>query len=329
MDERLKTLESWLQSRLKIASVTLAPASSDASFRRYFRVWHKGVTFVAMDAPPEREDAARFVRLARAFAAAGLNVPHVFEADYELGFLLLSDLGTEPYLSALTAASADALYGDAISALVRLQQNSGSAPQLPSYDRALLERELGIFPEWYIERHLGTHLVASEREMLEAAFQALIANALEQPVVWVHRDYHSRNLMVTATDNPGVLDFQDAVLGPVTYDLVSLLRDCYISWPLGQVKNWVASYLARARAGGMLPGTPDAEFMRWFDLMGVQRHLKAIGIFARLKHRDGKSGYLADIPRTLGYVNQVCAQHAGLKELGHWLASRIPYAAEK
>lgn len=327
MDERLKKLESWLQARLNIASVTLAPASSDASFRRYFRVWHKGMTFVAMDAPPEREDVARFVRLAKALGAAGLNVPQVFEEDYELGFLLLSDLGTQSYLSALTATSADALYSDAISALLRLQKSSGAAPPLPSYDRALLTRELGIFPQWYIERHLSIDLADSERAMLDATFQTLIASALEQPVVWVHRDYHSRNLMVTERDNPGVLDFQDAVLGPITYDLVSLLRDCYINWPRDQVQTWVASYLARARAGGLLGETADAQFMRWFDFMGVQRHLKAIGIFARLQHRDGKPGYLADIPRTLAYVNEVCAQHAELKELGSWLASRIPFAA--
>lgn len=324
MDERLKKLESWLQLRLGVASVTMAPASSDASFRRYFRVWHNGETLIAMDAPPEREDTARFVRLARAFAAAGLNVPQVFEEDDEQGFLLLSDLGTRSYLSALPVDSPDTLYGDAISALLRLQQNSGSAPPLPAYDQALLRRELGIFPEWYIERHLGIVLKDSERAMLESAFTTLIESALDQPVVWVHRDYHSRNLMVMERDNPGVLDFQDAVMGPVTYDLVSLLRDCYIAWPLGQVQTWAAAYWERARAVGILSQASEVQFMRWFDLMGIQRHLKAIGIFARLQHRDGKPGYLADIPRTLAYVKHVCARHGELMELGRWLAARVP-----
>lgn len=327
MDERLKRLEVWLQARLGMASVTLAPASSDASFRRYFRVWYQGGTLIAMDAPPEREDAARFVRLARAFAAAGINVPQVFEEDYAQGFLLLSDLGTQSYLSALQAGSAEGLYGDAISTLLRLQQNSGSAPALPSYDQTLLTRELGIFPEWYVARHLGIALNDADRAVFDAAFAVLIESALEQPVVWVHRDYHSRNLMVTEQDNPGVLDFQDAVMGPVTYDLVSLLRDCYIDWPAAQVKSWADAYLARARAGGMLAEVADAQFMRWFDLMGVQRHLKAIGIFARLQHRDGKPGYLADIPRTLTYVRQVCTRYGELADLGSWLSARITLAA--
>lgn len=327
MDERLKRLEVWLQARLGMASVTLAPVSSDASFRRYFRVWYQGGTLIAMDAPPEREDAARFVRLARAFAAAGINVPRVFEEDYAQGFLLLSDLGTQSYLSALQAGSAEGLYGDAISTLLRLQQNSGSAPVLPSYDQTLLTRELGIFPEWYVARHLGIALNDADRAVFDAAFAVLIESALEQPVVWVHRDYHSRNLMVTEQDNPGVLDFQDAVMGPVTYDLVSLLRDCYIDWPAAQVKSWADAYLARARAGGMLAEVADAQFMRWFDLMGVQRHLKAIGIFARLQHRDGKPGYLADIPRTLTYVRQVCTRYGELADLGSWLSARITFAA--
>lgn len=327
MDERLKKLENWLQLCLGVASVTMAPASSDASFRRYFRIWHKDVTLIAMDAPPDREDTARFVRLARAFATAGLNVPQVYEQDDAQGFLLLSDLGTRSYLSALPAGRADALYGDAISALLRLQQNSGSAPSLPRYDQALLRRELGIFPEWYIERHLGVALSDAERAMLERTFATLVNSALEQPVVWVHRDYHSRNLMVTEWDNPGVLDFQDAVMGPVAYDLVSLLRDCYIDWPPQQVETWASAYWVRACSLGILPAASETQFIRWFDLMGIQRHLKAIGIFARLQHRDGKPGYLADIPRTLGYVEQVCARYGELEEFARWLAARVPLAA--
>lgn len=327
MDERRERLEAWLKARLGISSVTMAPASSDASFRRYFRIWHRDGTLIAMDAPPEREDAARFVRLARAFAEAGLNVPRVYEEDFEQGFLLLSDLGTRSYMSALHAGNADALYGDAMSALLRLQQNSESAPALPSYDRALLGRELGIFPEWYVGRHLGITLDDADRITFDAAFDVLRENALEQPVVWVHRDYHSRNLMVTERENPGVLDFQDAVMGPVTYDLVSLLRDCYIEWPAEQVQGWARAYLAQARAAGMLLSVDDGQFARWFDLMGVQRHLKAIGIFARLQHRDGKPGYLADIPRTLGYVRQVCGRYQELSDLGNWLARRVPLAA--
>lgn len=318
MPQRLEHLNCWLSKTLA-AGFTIAPASSDASFRRYFRVTTGGRTYIVMDAPPDKEDCGPYLRVAKAFHDAGLNVPRVVASDLNLGFLLLTDLGTRLYLDALDDATVDSLYGDAIAALVRLQRyGCGREPFLPPYDRALLMREMELFREWYIGRHLGLSLDVKQHNALDEAYAFLVAAALEQPQVWVHRDYHSRNLMVTEAGNPGVLDFQDAVTGPVSYDLVSLLRDCYIAWPRASVERWVKHYLDRAQAEGMLSGVTCARMLRWFDLMGVQRHLKATGIFARLNHRDGKPGYLDDIPRTLGYVRDVSDRYvelAGLRTL--------------
>lgn len=316
-DHRLAALTEWVAQVLRGERCSLRPASADASFRRYFRV-HRGdaTTLIAMDAPPDKEDCGPYVRVARAFRALGLNVPDIVGQDLPRGFLLITDLGDRLYLDALDAGSAERLYRDAISALVRLQ----SAPAeriawLPRYDAGLLHREMELFREWYLGRHLGLALNYSQQAALDAIFAQLGAAAVEQPHVAVHRDYHSRNLLVTETDNPGVLDFQDAVFGPVTYDLVSLLRDCYIAWPDEQVRAWVRGYRALAGGAGVPVGRDEAEFLRWFDLMGVQRHLKACGIFARLYHRDGKSNYLKDIPRTLGYVRAVAARYAELGRL--------------
>ncbi|MEK6748406.1 MAG: phosphotransferase [Pseudomonadota bacterium] len=324
-DPRLQQLAQWLHDDLRITKFNLAPASTDASFRRYFRVTYGGTSRIVMDAPPEKEDCLPYITIAQALLHIGLNVPEILEARLDQGFLLLSDLGTQQYLGALNEASADQLYGDALEALSRLQ----SAPkpeeiELPLYDHALLTREVGIFREWFLQRHLGLSLDDEQAHILTTVFERLINSALEQPRVWVHRDYHSRNLMVTAERNPGILDFQDAVEGPVTYDLVSLLRDCYIAWPNARVTTWVDQYRLHAIEKGILNSVNPAQFQRWFDWMGAQRHLKAIGIFARLLHRDGKSGYLKDIPRTFNYVLQVCREYPELQPLAQLLERMVP-----
>ncbi len=317
MDKRLEALKEWTGRALGAGGFDIRPASADASFRRYFRVSAGDRSFIAMDAPPEKGDMHPYVTVARRLHALGLNVPSVLAEDHEQGFFLLTDLGQRLYLSCLNPQTVERLYGDAMGALVVLQAGTYSTapPFLPDYDEALLRREMEIFREWYLGRHLGLGLSAGQNAVLDEAFTQLAQAALSQPRVWVHRDYHSRNLMVTEINNPGILDFQDAVLGPVTYDLVSLLRDCYIAWPRERVEDWVKGYHELALQSGIPAGADDAQFLRWFDLMGVQRHLKASGIFARLNHRDGKPGYLADIPRTLGYVQEVSGRYAELQPL--------------
>ena len=275
-----------------------------------------------MDAPPEREDSKPFVQVAEAFESIGLNVPHIYARDLTQGFMLLEDLGTELYLDHLTTETVDRLYGDALGALATLQA-CGPMQRLPVYDRTLLMQEMALFRDWLLLQELGLSLSDEEHSMLDRVFELLADRALEQPQVCVHRDYHSRNLMVTASHNPGILDFQDAVLGPVTYDLVSLLRDCYISWPEQRVRDWAMGYYELAVQSGILRSEHEAGFLTWFDLMGVQRHLKASGIFARLHHRDGKSGYLKDIPRTLDYITRLNTGLAPLQALGEFIRTRV------
>jgi aminoglycoside/choline kinase family phosphotransferase len=253
---------------------------------------------------------------------AGLHVPQIIAQDLQQGFILMEDLGSRDYLDVLTPESAASLYADAIEALLRLQAEAPVAG-LPPYDRAMLLREMQLFPDWLLGTHLGLVLDADEEDMLETAFECLVQNALAQPVVCVHRDFHSRNLMLVDVDNPGVIDFQDAVAGPITYDLVSLLRDCYVRWPPHQVDGWVAAYYRAARSAALLESSDEATFREWFDLMGVQRHLKAAGIFARLNHRDGKSGYLADIPRTLGYIIEVGQRRPSMRALADLVEQRV------
>ncbi len=328
MDKRRARLEQWAREVRGVADYTLAPASADASFRRYFRFTDAAGSCIVMDAPPEREDSRPYLRVAADLRQAGLHVPEVLAADLAQGFILLSDLGTQTYLDALThgeAEHAGRLYGDAIDALVRLQAAYPSPETLPPYDERLLRDEMALFREWYLERHLGIALNTDERRLFDEVEDLLCASALAQPRVAVHRDYHSRNLMLSEP-NPGILDFQDAVHGPLSYDLVSLLRDCYITWPEALQTEWMARYLARAREAGVCD-VAEAEFHRWFDLMGVQRHLKAAGIFARLNYRDGKPGYLDDIPRTLAYVMRACARHEELAGLGRFLATRAGVAS--
>jgi aminoglycoside/choline kinase family phosphotransferase len=325
-DARLDQVHHWIRSELGFADYGLAPASADASFRRYFRVTRAGAPpLIVMDAPPEKEDVGPYLRIAAMLLDIGVNAPRVLGRSERDGFLLLTDLGTRMYLPELMGpGQADALYADALAALVRIQaRGAAHATQLPPYDAKLLRFEMSLFPDWLLQRHLGLQLDTRESSVLATAMDALVANALEQPQVFVHRDYHSRNLMVCPGANPGILDFQDAVRGGLTYDLVSLLRDSYVAWPQPRVAGWALDFRRRALAAGLDAGRDDAQFLRWFDLMGVQRHLKVGGIFARLCHRDGKAGYLADIPRTLQYAVDSCARHADFSALGALIATRV------
>ncbi len=318
MDKRLEAVKQWTSSVLGSGHFDLRPASADASFRRYFRVIIGERRYIVMDAPPEKEDMHRYVAIARRWHGLGLHVPEVLAEDHALGFLLITDLGEQLYLPALNTSSVERLYGDALGALIALQTGTftdGAAGFLPDYNEILLRRELEIFREWYLGRHRNITLTPGQQSVLEDCFALLVRSALQQPRVWVHRDYHSRNLMVTPANNPGILDFQDAVLGPVTYDLVSLLRDCYIAWPREQVHNWAKAYRGLAMQSGIPVGDDGAQFQRWFDFMGMQRHFKAVGIFARLNHRDAKPGYLSDIPRTLNYIYEVSACYQELQPL--------------
>ena len=310
-DARLIALKRWISEIGSLAGAEPVLASGDASFRRYFRLLQGAESFIVMDAPPEQEDCRAFVRIAGYFESMQLNAPRIIEADFELGFLLLTDLGDEPYIDRLTAnpESASELYGEALDALLLLQRR-GAVYQssLPPYDAALLRFELSLFRDWLCDTHLHLSFYADDEAEWQSCCDMLVANALNQPQVFVHRDYHSRNLMVTPENNPGILDFQDAVEGPLTYDLVSLLKDCYVRWPAEQVRQWALDYYAKL--GANIRGQVDElQFRRYFELMGVQRHLKAAGIFCRLNHRDGKSGYLADVPRTLGYIVELGAQY--------------------
>ncbi len=326
MDERLALLRQWAAAELQQDDLGIEPASEDASFRRYFRITlADGATLVAMDAPPEHEDCAPYVRIAGMLRTLGVSAPDVVACDMGRGFLLLTDLGATTCLSALReGAQPEPLYASALQALVRIQLAPAAMREtLPPYDEALLRREMELFREWLLGRHLGLDLSPAEAQALDAVFDLLVASALEQPRVFVHRDYHSRNLMYRAGAPVGVLDFQDAVVGPVTYDLVSLLRDCYIAWPQDQVERWLRDHFAMAQAAGVDVGGDLGQFRRWFELMGVQRHLKAAGIFARLFHRDGKAGYLGDIPRTLAYIARAASSVPELSALLELLSARV------
>ena len=313
-DARLAALRDWTRDIDTVAGSEPVPASIDASFRRYFRLQGRGDSFIVMDAPPEKEDSVPFVRVAGYLEAMRLNAPRVVEANLEQGFLLLTDLGTRQYLAELSEdkGGAPALYRDAIDALL-VMQKEGTAfqSQLPPYDDALLRFELSLFHDWLCGTHLGLQFDdAAEREW-QSLCDLLVANALEQPQVFVHRDYHSRNLMVMDENNPGILDFQDAVEGPLTYDLVSLLKDCYMKWPADRTWQWALDFYNGCDAS-LREQVSLERFRRYFELMGVQRHLKAAGIFCRLNHRDGKDGYLKDIPRTLSYIVDVAPRYGEL-----------------
>jgi aminoglycoside/choline kinase family phosphotransferase len=324
-DTRLIKLSAWIDSLDSSVAGELVSASDDASFRRYFRLHGGPTSFIAMDAPPTQEDCLPFVRVAGYLEAMGLNAPRVVAAEIENGFLLLSDLGSDEYLAVLRQdrSSAPRLYGDAIDALLQIQSR-GVAYQslLPPYDETLLRSELALFRNWLCSTHLQLELSDTEQRDWQACCDLLVSTAAEQPRVFVHRDYHSRNLMVTAEGNPGILDFQDAVEGPFTYDLVSLLKDCYVGWPATQVMAWALDF-HRKLAAHIRERVDESQFRRYFELMGVHRHLKAAGIFCRLMHRDGKSRYLRDVPRTLAYIVQLDSNYDELKPLIQLIEKRI------
>lgn len=322
--QRQQQLTAWLAKLYPNQTFSLAPASADASFRRYFRATFADRTWVVMDAPPQHEDCQPFLHVGQLFEQAGVQVPHVYAQDLEQGFLLLSDLGNTTYLQALTAgASPKQLYGEATDALMQIQLAS-QTEQLPAYDEALLRRELDLFPEWYISKHLGVTLSSAQQTKLEEVFARIVANNLAQPCVYVHRDYHSRNLMLTEQHNPGILDFQDAVYGPITYDLASLFKDAYIHWEEEEIMDWLIRYWEKARKAGLPVRADFGDFYRDYEMMGAQRHLKVLGIFARLYHRDGKDGYLKDMPLVFDYLHRACARYIDLKPLLNILDELAP-----
>jgi len=323
-DSRLARLSEWVREDLGLAG-QITTASADASFRRYFRVTQGARSYIVMDAPPDKEDLGPFTRVARMLAAMGLNVPMILAQDVPRGFLLLSDLGDRQYLDELAApGAADPLYADALAALARMQTaDSASARELPHYTHSLLRREMNLMPEWFLSRHLGLELSAEESGMVERLFETLAQSALEQPATLVHRDYHSRNLLLSAENNPGILDFQDAVWGPVTYDLASLLKDCYIAWPASRVRAWALQYREQLLAQGFPLDASEPAFMRWFDLIGLQRHIKVLGIFARLYYRDGKARYLLDLPRVLAYARDAAVAYPETATFAEFIARRI------
>ena len=326
---RIDTLRGWLKGlepSWQLDLATLAPASADASFRRYFRIESKNPTYptlIVMDAPPQHEPLDAFIEIDLLLFEAGLHIPQILEQNIEDGFLLLSDLGHKTYLEALNNESANTLYRDASHALVQMQL--ASKPNvLPNYDQALLQRELDLFPEWYLKQHLQLELSAIQTAQMRQAFALIIENNLAQEKVFVHRDFHSRNLMVTAQNNPGILDFQDAVYGPITYDAASLWRDAYIAWPEEMVIDWVIQFWEEGRKSGLPMPSDFGQFYRDFEWMGLQRHLKVMGIFARLFHRDGKDGYLKDIPLVLDYAIATANRYIELKPLARILeATRL------
>ncbi|MGV7210889.1 aminoglycoside phosphotransferase family protein [Oxalobacteraceae bacterium A2-2] len=320
-DERLAQLTGWLATLDVVDAASARPASADASFRRYFRLdvlpAHQaahGATLIAMDAPPERENVPAFVKVAGLLAEAGVSVPAIVAEDVERGFLLLSDLGTTTYLSVLDHDNASTMYAEALEALVRIQQASQPGV-LPEFDRAFMLREMNLFPEWYIAKHLGATLTEAQTAELQQVFDAILSNCLAQPQVYMHRDYHSRNLMWMDANNPGILDFQDAVYGPITYDVASLLRDAYVQWDEELVLDWTIRYWQHAKSVG-LPVNKDIDsFYKDFEYMALQRHLKILGLFCRLNYRDGKAQYLDDLPTVMDYVRKTAGRYKDLKPL--------------
>ncbi|MBK6656354.1 phosphotransferase [Zoogloea sp.] len=326
--ERRQQLQSWIAAEFPGRPFELAPASADASFRRYFRLTFTDdpVSLIVMDAPPSHEDCRPYIKVAALFGATGVHVPKLIRQNLEQGFLLLSDLGSTTYLDALTKDNAHNLYAEALGALMSIQASSQPGV-LPEYDRELLMRELELFPVWYVSRHKGITLTEQQTAQLYEVFDRIVDVNLAEPKVYVHRDYHSRNLMVSAP-NPGVLDFQDAVYGPMTYDLASLFKDAYIHWEEDFTLDLLARYWETARELGLPVRADFAEFHRDYEWMGVQRHIKVLGIFARLCHRDGKDGYLKDMPLVLHYLRKACERYGELRPLLRILEETDPTVTE-
>ncbi|MCK5889399.1 MAG: phosphotransferase [Methylococcales bacterium] len=319
-DTRSLSIRHWLTHTLKLDISQFEPASSDASFRRYFRVIHQNGQHIVMDAPPEKEDTAPFIRVAKLFKASQVNVPEIYQQEKEQGFLLLEDFGSQCLLDHLNKENVQPFYQSAFNILHTLQKNTSiTNSQLPHYDKALLQRETALFYDWFLQKTLNITL---PKDLKSALNDTLVDSALAQPQVCVHRDFHSRNLMVLDDQSLGVIDFQDAVIGPITYDLVSLLRDCYVAWPAEDVYQWVRLFYQQAQQAGLVQKDLKT-FKRQFDLMGLQRHLKAIGIFSRLNLRDNKPSYLNDIPRTMAYVSQICQQYPELSAFNHFLTNTV------
>jgi len=320
LDKRLTQLENWLDSDLKLAITDLQSASEDASFRRYFRVTTAAKTYIAMDAPPERENCKLFIAAATTLAAQQIHTPAIFHQHLEQGFLLIEDLGNRVYLPELKEAP-DRLYTDAIEALIRIQNGAKDQPDviIPEYTATLFDNEMELFIEWFLKRHLGLNLETDMQNVWANTKSALIDVCRSQPQVWVHRDYHSRNLMVTDTNSPGVIDFQDMVLGPIAYDLASIFKDCYIEWPRNKQHRWISEYYSA------LPASTFSldELIRWVDLTGLQRHLKVLGIFCRLNYRDDKDEYLANLPLVAKYVLECLSLYPELSKFEELFAPLI------
>jgi len=314
-DERKQLLMQWLKGVLKTDEFSCELASSDASFRRYFRVLVSDKSYIVMDAPPSKEDCTSFIAISGLLLANKVNAPTIYHQSLAQGFLLLSDFGSMNFLEALNDQTAGRLYHDAVQVIHEMHQIPVQEKGLAQYDIALLQQEMDLFSAWFLDELLAIKLSVKEADTLAAIQQKLADSAIQQPQVFVHRDYHSRNLMLTTVNNPGVIDFQDAVIGPMSYDLVSLYRDCYIAWPEQQVYAWLDEFLEQRQQRGCADTFSTSQFYQWFDWMGIQRHMKAIGIFSRLLLRDGKPAYLQDIPRTLNYVNKVCKRYDELQPL--------------
>jgi aminoglycoside/choline kinase family phosphotransferase len=330
MDDRQHSLQNWVVETLNDMNLetpqgSLVTVSGDASFRRYFRQPTQTGSYIAVDAPPDKENSHPFVEIAQAWHDEGVNVPKVIRADFDQGFMLLSDLGDQLIYPLLEQGQAPEIYSKAFDSLIQIQQTH---KDLPPYDAALLDREMALFTDWYLGEHLKFELSHSDAQLIKETFELLRETALGQIQVSVHRDYHSRNIMQLADGSLGIIDFQDAVHGPITYDLASLLRDAYIAWPLEQVEEWAMEYFAKARKAGLIGAISDEQLMLWFDWMGLQRHIKVVGIFARLNYRDGKSGYMADIPRTLQYIRDVAAKYDALQGFHNWLEHKLVPAIE-
>ena len=329
MDTRLEDLSKWIREVFAETKFHLMPLSGDASFRQYWRLYVGERTYVVMDAPPEKENCLPFLLIGNKIKAVGLSTPEVYHVNLNDGFLVLEDLGDQLYIDSLNEITARQLYHDAINALIKMQREI-DASSLPKYDHSLLRQELDLFPQWFLQTHLKHSLARAEETMINNAFSWIIEEVVHQPRVFVHRDYHSRNLMIVNGNNPGIIDYQDAVLGPITYDLVSLLRDVYIAWPSSEIDNWRELYCAMSVESQLLTRAEMEDFPYWFDVMGIQRHLKIAGIFARLYHRDMKPRYLEDLPLTFDYLLSTVKQFPALREFHDLLISiNLPFQHQR